>query len=49
MVNDGLSHVVGDKILKEIGRRLQSCIRNVDTVARFGADEFVPWQIGAVM
>jgi diguanylate cyclase (GGDEF)-like protein len=41
MVNDGLSHVVGDKILKEIGRRLQSCIRNVDTVARFGADEFV--------
>jgi len=40
VVNEGLSHVVGDKILKEVGHRLQKCLRSVDTVARFGGDEF---------
>jgi len=40
MVNDGLGHVVGDKLLVEIGHLLQSCIRPEDTVARIGGDEF---------
>ncbi len=39
-VNDGLGHVVGDKLLIEIGRLLQSCVRPEDTVARLGGDEF---------
>lgn len=40
LVNEGLSHVVGDKILREVGCRLQKCLRSVDTVARVGGDEY---------
>jgi len=40
MVNEGLSHMVGDSILKDVGSRVQGCLRAVDTVGRFGADEF---------
>jgi len=40
LVNDSLGHPLGDKMLREIGRRLQSCFRETDTVARFGGDEF---------
>lgn len=39
-VNDGLGHAVGDKVLIEMGRLLQACIRPEDTVARIGGDEF---------
>jgi diguanylate cyclase (GGDEF)-like protein/PAS domain S-box-containing protein len=40
-LNDTHGHVVGDLLLIEVGRRISSCVREVDTVARFGGDEFV--------
>ncbi|WP_446743675.1 putative bifunctional diguanylate cyclase/phosphodiesterase [Silvibacterium acidisoli] len=40
-INDTLGHPVGDKVLIEIARRLAISVRQADTVARFGGDEFV--------
>ncbi|MBI5429270.1 MAG: diguanylate cyclase [Nitrosomonadales bacterium] len=40
-LNDKYGHEVGDLLLIEVASRLVSCVREVDTVARFGGDEFV--------
>jgi diguanylate cyclase (GGDEF)-like protein/PAS domain S-box-containing protein len=40
-LNDLHGHLVGDLLLVEVARRLMTCVREVDTVARFGGDEFV--------
>jgi diguanylate cyclase (GGDEF)-like protein/PAS domain S-box-containing protein len=40
-LNDNHGHKVGDLLLIEAARRISSCIRETDTVARFGGDEFV--------
>ena len=39
-VNDAHGHPAGDLVLKAVGQALQECIRPMDTVARFGGEEF---------
>ena len=39
-INDTLGHHNGDTLLKEVGKRLQSAVRETDSVARLGGDEF---------
>jgi diguanylate cyclase (GGDEF)-like protein len=39
-INDTLGHHYGDRLLAQIGPRLQSCLRSTDVLARLGGDEF---------
>ncbi|MEZ5426578.1 MAG: EAL domain-containing protein [Pyrinomonadaceae bacterium] len=40
IVNDSLGHLIGDKFLISIGKRIKSCVRPSDVLARLGGDEF---------
>lgn len=40
VINDSLGHLVGDDVLKEVARRLLTCVREPDLVARLSGDEF---------
>jgi len=39
-INDAYGHRTGDKVIKEISRKIRECIRQIDTAARYGGDEF---------
>ena len=50
-VNDTLGHDAGDRLLEMVGQRLGAAVREVDTVARVGGDEFavVLWQVNGAL
>ena len=46
-INDSLGHPAGDELLKRLAKRMQGCVREIDTIARLGGDEFAIIQVSA--
>lgn len=40
-INDNMGHACGDQLLKDISQRLKQCVRQADTLSRWGGDEFI--------
>ncbi|GAB4533898.1 MAG: hypothetical protein Tsb0014_19710 [Pleurocapsa sp.] len=40
LINDSFGHLLGDRVLMEVAERIQSCLSETDTLARFGGDEY---------
>jgi diguanylate cyclase (GGDEF)-like protein/PAS domain S-box-containing protein len=46
VINDSMGHFIGDQLLLAVSRRLESCLRKSDTVARFGQPQFTLARMG---